>query len=149
MDQQNGRMDTGKEKVDQGPRGVYRRKEMKYSREERLAIGREVYEGELSKQEAAEKYEIGEESARKYMRLYRDVYNLPPKEQAHPRRGITQMPKLRRPIELAELEGMSREELIQEVIRARISEARAKKGYEVKGDGGEKEYIVYGNRSTK
>ena len=122
---------------------------MKYSREERLAIGREVYEGELSKQEAAEKYGIGEECARKYMRLYRDVYNLPAKEQRHPGRGITQMPKLKRPIEMAELEGMSREELIQEVIRARISEARAKKGYEVKGDGGEREYIIYGNKSIK
>ena len=142
-------MDTGEERVDQNPRGEYRRKEMKYSREERLAIGREVYEGELSKQEAAEKYGIGEECARKYMRLYRDVYNLPAKEQRHPGRGITQMPKLRRPIEMAELEGMSREELIQEVIRARISEARAKKGYEVKGDGGEKEYIIYGNKSIK
>ena len=94
-------MDTREERVDQNPRGVYRRKEMKYSREERLAIGREVYEGELSKQKAAEKYEISEDCARKYMRLYRDVYNLPPKEQGHQARGITQMPKLRWPVELA------------------------------------------------
>ena len=38
------------------------------------------------------------------------------------------------------------EELIEEVIKARIAEARLKKGYEVKGDGS---VIRYVSRNTK
>ena len=47
---------------------------------------------------------------------------------------------------LEDYETMTREELIQELVRARIAEARLKKGYEVKGDG---TVILYGNRNTK
>lgn len=39
-----------------------------------------------------------------------------------------------------------REELIQELIKAKITEARLKKGYEVKGDG---TVILYGNKIIK
>ena len=45
-----------------------------------------------------------------------------------------------------ELESMTKEQLIQEVVKARITEARLKKGYEVKGDG---TVILYGNGNTK
>jgi len=41
---------------------------------------------------------------------------------------------------------MTKEELIQEVVKARITEARLKKGYEVKGDGS---IIRYVSRNTK
>lgn len=41
---------------------------------------------------------------------------------------------------------MSKEELIRELIKARINEARLKKGYEVKGDG---TVILYGKENTK
>ena len=44
---------------------------------------------------------------------------------------------------------MSREELIRELVLSKINEERAKKGYEVKGVGVEKEYIVYDSRNTK
>ena len=40
---------------------------MKYSKEERLAIGKAIYDNEITKYEAAEKYGIGENSARDYM----------------------------------------------------------------------------------
>jgi transposase len=46
-------------------------------------------------------------------------------------------------------ESMTKEELIRELVLAKINEARAKKGYEVKGVGVEKEYIVYDSRNTK
>ena len=51
--------------------------------------------------------------------------------------------------EMADYENMTREELIQELVLAKINEARAKKGYEVKGVGVEKEYIVYDSKNTK
>ena len=56
-----------------------RRLAMKYTPEERLDIGRQIYDGELSRYEAAEQYGIGEQTARNYMRMYRDANHLPPK----------------------------------------------------------------------
>jgi transposase len=44
---------------------------------------------------------------------------------------------------------MSKEELIDELIRAKVNEARAKKGYEVKGDGTSKEYSSLSNKNFK
>ena len=52
---------------------------MKYTKEQRLNIGKRIYDGELSRYEAAEEYGISDQTARDYMRLYRDVNNLPPK----------------------------------------------------------------------
>lgn len=50
---------------------------MKYTKEQRLDIGRRIYEGEISRYEAAEEYDINEQTARGYMRMYRDVNQLP------------------------------------------------------------------------
>lgn len=50
------------------------------------------------------------------------------------------------PAELNKLESMTKEELIREVMRARVREARLKKGYEVKGDG---TVILYDIENTK
>ena len=52
---------------------------MKYTLEERLEIGRRIYEDEISKTDAAKEYDIGVDTARDYMRLYRDTYHLNPK----------------------------------------------------------------------
>ena len=41
---------------------------------------------------------------------------------------------------------MTKEELIQALVKARIAEARLKKGYEVKGDGS---IIRYSSKNTK
>lgn len=45
---------------------------MKYTKEQRLDIGRRIYDGEISKYEAAEQYDISYQTARDYMRLYRN-----------------------------------------------------------------------------
>lgn len=107
---------------------------MKYTKEQRLDIGREIYEGKLSRYEAAEKYNINDHTARDYMRLYRDANNLPPKR-AGRAQTITAKSVQTVPSGLNDLEAMSKEELIEEIVKARINEARLKKGYEVKGDG--------------
>ena len=78
---------------------------MKYTKEERLDIGRRIYNGEISRYQAAEIYDISEQTARDYMRLYRDAEQLPPKRAA------------------------------RNTIKAPSFQARLKKGYEVKGDG--------------
>lgn len=118
---------------------------MKYTKEQRLDIGREIYEGKLTRYEAAEKYNINDQTARDYMRLYRDVNNLPPKRVGQAL-TITAKSVQTAPSGLEDLESMSKEELIEEIVRARINEARLKKGYEVKGDG---TVIRYVKKNTK
>lgn len=120
---------------------------MKYTKEERLDIGRRIYDGEISKYTAADEYGISGNSARDYIRLYRDTNQLPPKNQKEP--GTKRLPAPKAPETMEDFESMTREELIHELIIARINEARLKKGYMVKGDGPDKEYILLGSRNTK
>ena len=117
---------------------------MKYSKEERLDIGRRVYDGEFTKYQAAERFGVSPETARSYMRLYRDENHLPPKRG----RSALQIAPLAQsePKNLEEYESMSKEELIRELVKARIAEARLKKGYEVKGDGS---VIRYTSKNTR
>ena len=116
---------------------------MKYTLEERLDIGRRIYDGELSRYEAAEQYGIGEHTARNYMRMYRDANHLPPKRG---KRSVPAPSFKTAPAGMEDLESMTKEQLIQELVKARITEARLKKGYEVKGDG---TVILYGSKNTK
>ena len=120
---------------------------MKYTKEQRLDIGRRIYDGEMTKYQAAEQYEISDQTARDYMRLYRHENDLPPKYGHHAANGSMTVPKtLPETQNLETYESMSKEELIQELVKARIAEARLKKGYEVKGDGS---VIRYSSKNTK
>lgn len=127
--------------------GVNRRLTMKYTKEERLNIGRQIYNGELSRYAAAEEYGINEQTARNYMRMYRDVNHLPPKN--NPRNSHNKAMSSAVPSGLEDYAAMTKEELIQELVKSRIAEARLKKGYEVKGVGADKEYILLGSKNTK
>jgi len=101
---------------------------MKYTEEERLDIGREIYSGELTRHQAAEKYRIGEDNARNYMKMYRDAYNLPAKNNTDCARSSTVKPATTTEVStLSEFEAMTKDELIQELVNARITEARLKK----------------------
>ena len=51
---------------------------VKYTKEERLEIGRRIYNRELSVYDAAAEYNINWYTARDYMREYRDLNNLDP-----------------------------------------------------------------------
>ena len=122
---------------------------MKYTLEQRLDIGRRIYEGEITRFQAAQEYDISDNTARNYMWLYRDINNLPHKKGG--RKNSTAKAKSSPAIEvkrpnLEEYESMTKEELIQALVQARITETRLKKGYEVKGDGS---VIHYSNKNTK
>ena len=52
---------------------------MKYMPEERMDIGRRIYDGELSCRTAAEIYGINKHTAKRYLWLYRDTLGLSPK----------------------------------------------------------------------
>ena len=122
---------------------------MKYTLEQRLDIGRRIYEGEITRFQAAQEYDINDNTARNYMWLYRDTNNLPPKKGG--RKNSTAKAKSSPAIEvkrpnLEEYESMTKEELIQALVQARITETRLIKGYEVKGDGS---VIHYSSKNTR
>lgn len=122
---------------------------MKYIKEERLEIGRRIYEGEISSYKAAEEYNICLYTARDYMRLYRDSNKLPPRGSSRQTKEITKFKAPTAPATIGDYEAMTKQELIEELVMARINEARLKKGYMVKGAGADKEYILLDNKSTK
>ena len=117
---------------------------MKYTKEERLDIGRRIYDGEITRYQAAEEYGISDQTARDYMRLYRSTNQLPPKHHGRNTNHISSANTA--PVGMEEFESMPKEELIHQLMLARIRETRLKKGYEVKGDG---TVIRYVSKNTK
>ena len=115
---------------------------MRYTKEERLEIGKKVYSYELSISEAAEQYNLNWYTVRTYMRQYRELNHLPNMSAGKPIKESN-------PADINELESMSKEQLICEVIKARVETERAKKGYIVKGDGQEKAFISLNNLNSK
>ncbi len=93
-----------------------------YTRDERLDIGRRIYQGEISRFEAATEYGIGSNAAREYMRLYRAEHHLPVR-QVEPNADKIKEPA-HVPACLEDYESMSKEELIHELVRAKIVEAQ-------------------------
>lgn len=120
---------------------------MKYTWDERLDIGRRIYEDEISRYEAAEQYGIGSDTARDYMRMYRAEHHLPVRHMETNAKKIRE--PTRPPARLEDYESMGKEELIHELVRAKIDEARLKKGYVVKGAGAQKEFAPLDSKSTK
>ena len=120
---------------------------MKYTKEQRLDIGRQIYSGELTYKQGVERYGVSESALKKYVVLYRGENNLPPMKSGRASKGNrTFIPQSCAPRPVEEYESMSKEELIEELIKTRIREARLKKGYEVKGDGS---VIQYTEKNTK
>jgi len=118
---------------------------MKYTLEEKLEIGKEIYTGNLKIHEASVKYNMGTTTARECMRLYRDANNLPSRNETENPKVFIKADKL----DYSDLESLSKEQLIDEIIKARVETERAKKGYIVKGDGQEKEFISLKNQNSK
>ena len=100
---------------------------MKYTKEQRLDIGHRIYDGELTRYEAAEEYEISDETAQNYMRQYRDVNRLPPERGTQSNCGLAKMKFKPTPSGLEDLQSMTKEELINALVMAKITEARLKK----------------------
>jgi len=120
-------------------------------KEQRVAIGKEIVDGLISPIEAGKKYGISRSAAQKYATDYRRDNGLPVKSYS-PRKTESPMIKLKNnatSFDLEDYQSMSKEQLIEELIKAKINEARAKKGYEVKGVGQNKEFISLNNKNSK
>ena len=111
------------------------------TKEERLAIGKLVHEGELTLHQASVKYDIPAKTVQNWVAQYRESI------------GVKR--PFKKPVnnvfsnERAAYEDMSREELIEALILAKANELRAKKGYEVKGVGADKEFITSDEENSK
>lgn len=116
---------------------------MKYTKDERLVIGQRIYEGKLTKEAAAAEYDINVYTARDYLREYKASINVSKPQRPDPKKSL--------PFDSSkpDYEHMTREELMEELIKSKINEARAKKGYMVKGDGQHKEFIPLDKKNSK
>ena len=125
---------------------------LKYNKEERLEVGRKIHESGLSNLKAAELFGISEESARRYRILYEHSQGIV-RDSGTRHKGkldTTAFLTQGEPSGRAEdYSSMTKEELIEELLKSRIREARLKKGYMVKGVGVDKEYILLDNKNTK
>ena len=115
-------------------------------KEQRIAIAKEIVDGSLSSREAAEKYGISKSLAAKYATDYRRENGLPVRTST-PRTPETKAIMLKSSND--SFQSMTKDQLIEELIKSKINEARAKKGYEVKGDGQNKEFISLSSKNSK
>lgn len=126
---------------------------MKYTREERIEIGRDVYTSGMSCAEAMAKYSLSHGSIERFVAMYKEANGINgtrslSKENPAPKRpSPTHQMTTNHDIEA--YMAMSKEELVNELIKAKANELRAKKGYEVKGVGANKEFISLSNKNTK
>ena len=111
------------------------------TKEERLAIGKRVHDGELTRREASEKYGIPEETIKSWVSQYRESIGIK-KPSKKPVNNVLSN-------ERAAYEDMTKEELIRELILSKANELRAKKGYEVRGDGANKDFITSDEENSK
>jgi transposase len=131
---------------------LFREVYMSYTKAERISIGEQIYKHELTKREAMVQYSIGKSTAELYLREYKEANGIPIIKS-----GSVRLPadvkllqsKSSDSVEMNEYMAMSKEELIQELIIAKANELRAKKGYEVKGAGANKEFIPLNNKNSK
>ena len=125
---------------------------MKYSKEERLEVGRKIHESGLSNLNAGIMFGISEESARRYRILYEQSQGIE-HDSSRAHKGPVDTAALITPGEPMsssdDYSSMTREELIEELMKSKIREARLKKGYLVKGVGAHKEFVTTSDVSSK
>lgn len=121
---------------------------MKYTKSERIELGRKIYESGLSNRKAAEVFGIGKGSAGRYRNLYEQSEGIDHSPKAHINRKALITPG-EPSSDSNDYSSMTKEELIEELMKSKIREARLKKGYMVKGAGATKEYILLDSKNTK
>ena len=123
---------------------------MALSKEERLELGRKLCQKEMTRKEARELFGFGDATLDNYLREYKKSVGIP----IVPKNKIVSKSKdnafeIAKTIDLDAYMAMSKEELIDELIKAKANELRAKKGYEVRGVGANKEFITSDEENSK
>ncbi len=113
---------------------------MKYNHNERLEIGRKYYPREMSESEIMIEYDISRSSVHSYCLLYKKSIGT-----NESRREQNQKPQ-DIPEEYLQL---NEKQLIRELMKKDIEIERLKKGYQVKGDSTNKEFVTIFDANTK
>lgn len=120
-----------------------------YNDQERLDIGKEICNGTYTVQGAAEKYKVSTSAASRFKMDYAKQVGLTKlfsKSKQSSKLNIVPTKKLN---SIEDYQKMSKDELINELIKAKANELRAKKGYEVKGDGPNKVFSSLSNKNSR
>ena len=117
---------------------------MKLTKNEQLDIGRRMYNKEITYHEVMAQYSVSESFAHKCMTDYKKSKGIPLGMHGTSGSSIHYTSS-----DIETYMSMSKEELINELIKAKANELRAIKGYEVKGVGANKEFIPLNNKNSK
>lgn len=110
---------------------------MKTTKEERLEVGKALHDKSLSALDCMNKYGVGPTCVVNWQRQYEISAGLKrPKPKAKPDRN-------------PEYSGMTKEQLLKELMRKDIENARLKKGHAVRGGGTKKEFVSLSGKNTK
>ena len=116
---------------------------MAISKDQRDIIAKDIVDNGLSFAKAGKKYDIPTSTVAYYYRCYIKENGIEPKSKDKI------VSKIEKETDYDGLLALSKEELIDEIIKARVEAERAKKGYMVKGGGQEKEFITLKKQSLK
>ena len=120
---------------------------MKIPREEREALIKRINAGEITVKQAAQEYGVHITSIYQMLKRAEEVKSIKPYRPS-PNNTI-EIIKKHDEIDIEAYRNMTKEELIDELILAKANELRAKKGYEVRGVGANKEFIFLNNENSK
>lgn len=116
----------------------------KYTKDERLDIGRRVFQHEFSYSSASKQFEISIPTVAIYVKEYKKSAGIETNNSIYCSLEQKEITK-----DIQALYKMSKTELVDEVIKAKINESRAKKGYAVKGGGQNKEFVIINEENMK
>ena len=111
-------------------------------KKERLRIGKQIHDGEISIGQCLEQRGVSRETAYRWLREYRISAGFKKPSPSSKPLGVSAAAS-------EGYESMGKPELIRELMRRDIEVARLKKGYSVKGGGSKKEYVIFSGSNTK
>ena len=122
---------------------------MRVSREERQIVVQKIKAGEMTVRQVMAEYGVGRSTV--YSWLEKPVAEV--KQRTYTpspnKKKAVEILKKKDEIDIEAYRNMTKEELIDELILAKANELRAKKGYEVRGVGANKEFIFLNNENSK
>ena len=122
---------------------------MKVPREERLILIEKMKSGEMTVKQVMKEYGMSKSAV--YAWLERPIPSEKTKTYTPSpnKKKVVELVKKENEIDISVYQNMTKDELIDELILAKANELRAKKGYEVRGVGANKEFIFLNNKNSK
>ena len=122
---------------------------MKVPKEEKLILVEKLKSGEMNIHQVMKEYGVSRSCV--YTWLQKSLLPEKPKvyKPSPNKKKVVELVKKEDEIDISVYQNMTKDELIDELILAKANELRAKKGYEVRGVGANKEFIFLNNKYSK